>query len=731
MTSNEKQRVEISERPIDNADEDFFDAEPRIVNKIYNFIQDVEIAQITIAITGVWGIGKSSVINLLVNKLKANEKNIIITFEPLLEGKFEITDIMSLFYLKLYQKLTNSPIKKVVKNCLESIAILSRFKFTGSGEFDASRLGLAGVKVGGKLEYNWSDHIDALLKLWNKEQPKNFSDQTKILNELLQNEDYRLCIIIDEIDRLPANYIIQFLLFCRVLESFDNLISIIGIDYDQVIKKLIKESVLCLDSYEHAQNYLDKLFQIKFHVHHNKYKKIEYGKKRLKELDHNEVLSEILNSHEYKVQEELEEILSYLSTPRQIKKWQIAVTINYPILKHSPDKMGFLAFLAVTVKHPIITDYLSKHAINFLAVKTFLSILVSNDYEIDFSSDNDVAIDIILASLGFEYGLKKINRNNVEELSENLKKLMTKLDVQSINDVLGRKYIINYLNSPRYLIALFIEGFANEDQVGLYQKFFGDEINDAINAMMPNDSNINMLATDLAEVLQKGYEHIKGIPDVLLLNQIWINKINDDDLFGNPYESIIIFSLRKLPINKVISDSLISMSESYLSRLLLLFNIKNKDGVYNLSDFTLPSENDVNLKGMQDISFNNKPILKFNENTFKQIIQSWIKEADDFFKSNNSQVYSQPKLISVLYRYVQWSLAIQINDCRNKLAIFIINLLKNVDDKDKSYIKNIINKEREKFGSKMMGIKEDPCKTLFDNNKELICLLDVKEESHS
>ncbi|MES2217765.1 MAG: hypothetical protein V4501_05090 [Pseudomonadota bacterium] len=91
--------------------------------------------------------------------------------------------------------------------------------------------------------------------------------------------------------------------------------------------------------------------------------------------------------------------------------------------------------------------------------------------------------------------------------------------------------------------------------------------------------------------------------------------------------------------------------------------------------------------------------------------------------SSNDKVYSEAKLISVFFRYVQWSLAIG-TDNRIKLAEFVVSYLKNatVSKKNKEYVKNKIKFEKEKFDSKNWGV-ENPMLVLFDNHPEMVQLV--------
>lgn len=79
--------INLHDRPIREIKENFFDIDPHIVQRINNLISDSEIMPLSIALTGEWGSGKSSVINLLVNKLNQNKKDIMLFLSLFLREK--------------------------------------------------------------------------------------------------------------------------------------------------------------------------------------------------------------------------------------------------------------------------------------------------------------------------------------------------------------------------------------------------------------------------------------------------------------------------------------------------------------------------------------------------------------------------------------------------------------------------------------------------------------------
>lgn len=172
--------------------------------------------------------------------------------------------------------------------------------------------------------------------------------------------------------------------------------------------------------------------------------------------------------------------------------------------------------------------------------------------------------------------------------------------------------------------------------------------------------------------------------------------------------------MQKLSIESVISSCNIALSESSLSAVFYVCGFKNNKGVYNLSDVSVVSDDDVSRKGMQDVKFNNIGIKEFNKETIKQIINAWVAKVENDLSSKRVEVFNIKKIINVFCRYVQWGLAIG-NDVRAKLAGFVIKYFQDtaISDDNKKYLKQIIKNEKDKFDSKKWGMENDPMETLF------------------
>lgn len=93
----------ISDTSINDYKDDKLKFTDSIIPRVLNIISDESYFPLTVAITGEWGAGKTSVITLVKNKLRENPNNVIISFDPLIEGKQTLNELIELFYLKIIQ----------------------------------------------------------------------------------------------------------------------------------------------------------------------------------------------------------------------------------------------------------------------------------------------------------------------------------------------------------------------------------------------------------------------------------------------------------------------------------------------------------------------------------------------------------------------------------------------------------------------------------------------------
>lgn len=707
----------LNDHPENEQKSDQFNFKERYVDKILNDL-DLTSSQMTIALTGEWGSGKTTLINLLQSAIKTrNQRNVVINFEPLIEGKLNVSEIISLFYLKLSKHIKNDKYKKYITACLTGLSITSNVKFM-------AKIGIPGfISLGATVDPNKS--VKNIIKTYNEKTPMEFSEQAKMISEILANEKINLYVFIDEIDRLPEDQIINFLIFCRNIELIKNSVCFLGIDYQQVLWKLMHErfGVNSPDDqlrYRRARSYLDKLFQAKFIVNTDIYSLRDFFIKQLKDIDTNSCLIDLHQSHATnESSDDILNIICYLGTPRQIKKWLISIKNHYELIKYShKHKISIVLFLAITVKHPIITDYLSRTTSNFLRYGAALPSHVENYYNISIEHDA-----LVLASLGFFIMDKK------EHVSENIIALMKKMDIHPLEDNIGAEYALKFLNIPSYLILLFIQG--NKQYISIYSEYFEGDINFVLNALNNENSHeFRVLAQNLASDLYRGGIKPDQKPEINITNALWKNKANVYSLDNSYYETIILNSLRNHPVELVISECYLSISEAFIYDILFVCGVVNIQSEYNLNKATNPTKEKLIQKCLDDASYKGKFIREYQQgdSLLQDILNTWLMKFDDDFSSQDHSAFNQPKLISILYRYNQWSLSAKKIDSQVKLANYIINYLINssIDSSNKLTLITALKNEINAYSKESVLGEGNPMGNLFGEKANEVLLLHNK-----
>ncbi|MGD9153111.1 MAG: P-loop NTPase fold protein [Gammaproteobacteria bacterium] len=716
-------KEKISDRPILHVDQDEFNIKERVVNPLYKMIQQDKIKPCTVALMGEWGCGKTSVLNLLQQELNY-KNNIVINFDPILEGKFEIHELIERFLLKLHSSMS-SDIGEHVKKAIKSLILLSRCNLSVSGGIGGLSAGIP-VEAKAGVGYNLEKNVDDIIKLWQKEDPQLFSEKIASINVALKERP--LYLIIDEIDRLPSKLILKFLIFTRTLEIFDNLICIVALDYTRVTQKFITEQTLGYADYDSATSYIDKLFQPRFDVCNtlNIDKSVKYVIKKLHLIFSEEcikILENDLNSDINKLLK-FQEIVGYLSTLRNINKWLMNLIKNADFISNVDNKLEWLSFIALFSKHPLILDNLIRHAGKVILNNTFYSLnrYVDAHYGVKFD-DNTDDNDIYLAFLGIN--------NDDDNIDEKKQKSFVKLSKKVCKCVITDKQTAEFATSfikiipnSKYQLSLFILGWASED-LSLFRKFFDEDVNIVLEQFMCDSEKSNdLLAHDISQQLYRGGIVVKNQPKIDLLNTLWCDKISvQSNLLGNPYGTIIYSLLKVIPIEKIISDALLSLSEDYLGMLLAIFGIKNKDGNYDFSQFKNPDGAAVREKQFEPTTFNGKSIDHFNEEIMRKIIQSWLDKTEQHFVNDKNNLFANTKeQMSIFYRYVQWSRMLGLSNSERKLAEKAQLYLENnkVSDEHKKQTIEAIGQECCRYTQREFGINKNPVFNLFDGNADLI-----------
>ncbi|MFE4690889.1 P-loop NTPase fold protein [Streptomyces sp. NPDC056749] len=200
-----------------------------------------------LAITGRWGTGKTSLANLVANKLDQNETVRTIRFNPWF---FAGTDqLMGFFFTELASQLQDTE-KKISRFRKRSVSIAENFTRYSAALSPLKFIPFAGTALGA------AQGISSGVSQAFGQQASVHEQRTEIINSL-NKLDGRIVVLIDDIDRLSHGEIRDLLRLVRLNGSFPRIIYVLcfdraiveaaldneGIDGSAYLEKIVRTSV--------------------------------------------------------------------------------------------------------------------------------------------------------------------------------------------------------------------------------------------------------------------------------------------------------------------------------------------------------------------------------------------------------------------------------------------------------------------------------------------------------
>lgn len=207
----------------------------------------------TIGINGQWGIGKSSLLNLIKNrldekKLKKDSDHILISFSPLLLNTSNSLTVEFLYQLNIELK----------KYSIQSNDQLRKYIFY----------------LTSKINDLWS----GLISIFSGDQSSQ--EQSKILDLIIKKVNRQIIVTIDDLDRLEKEEITEIFRLIRNIADLPNMVYIIAFDKNYLCKKLVD------NNYSTAELFIEKFFTVevvlpKIKIEHLRTFIVEESKRRI------------------------------------------------------------------------------------------------------------------------------------------------------------------------------------------------------------------------------------------------------------------------------------------------------------------------------------------------------------------------------------------------------------------------------------------------------------------
>ncbi|MBO3463517.1 P-loop NTPase fold protein [Aetokthonos hydrillicola Thurmond2011] len=289
-----------------------------------------------IAVYGSWNSGKSTLMNFLIHYLQEkpeDERPIIVPFNPLLfSGSQDITK-------RFFEQIRNviSRISSVSKGLKERI-----------GDF---------AKAVGQTSLPYSQAGTALATLFEA-QEKETPELKEEVEEKLVNQDKRIVVAIDDIDRLSTEEIQQLFRLLKAIPSFTNIIYVLAFNKEVVLKALTETK-------QTSEAYLDQIIQVDFELpkpDKTSLRRIFFEKLNNVIFD----LSEELFVSNYWRNIYYEGIDHFITSLRDIVRLIENLSLTYPTVKGEVNPIDYIALESLRVFCPIIYDTIRNNKNAFL-----------------------------------------------------------------------------------------------------------------------------------------------------------------------------------------------------------------------------------------------------------------------------------------------------------------------------------------------------------------------------
>lgn len=244
-----------TDTPVEGFEKDLMDVKV-YVDSLSEFILDCD-TPMTIAIQGDWGSGKTSMLNMI--KQKINDKIVPIWFNTWQYSQFEMASYLPISLLSNFLEKIGA--EKESKNFLKSIA-KGAMTFTKTATVVVTEQ-ILGETVAGNLNEKFSetgtqDASKALEELRDK-------IQEAVNAKLKSSRKNRIVVFVDDLDRLAPEKAVELLEVLKVFMDVPNCVFILAVDYAVVTQGLEKKYGVGV-GHSKGRSFFDKIIQLPFAI---------------------------------------------------------------------------------------------------------------------------------------------------------------------------------------------------------------------------------------------------------------------------------------------------------------------------------------------------------------------------------------------------------------------------------------------------------------------------------
>lgn len=210
--------------PINGTAEDLFERKNFIDTIVNELIQFENGPSMVLGITGKWGTGKSSVLNMVKDELLSRRKEFeIIEFSPwFFHGSDSlVSEFLTQFGIGLFKKKKEDvKFEKVARAAVKLAVLLRPVKYI----------------PGMHTPYEAFNGIVSGMEKFFEREDQTVLEIKESISQTIKETKKKFLIIIDDLDRLSKNEILQVLITIRAIADFDNTFYLLAYDPDVLIK---------------------------------------------------------------------------------------------------------------------------------------------------------------------------------------------------------------------------------------------------------------------------------------------------------------------------------------------------------------------------------------------------------------------------------------------------------------------------------------------------------------
>ncbi len=248
----------FTDLPAMSIEEDLFEIN-KYIDGLSEFILECD-TPMTIAIQGDWGSGKTSFMNMI--RCQIESKVVTSWFNTWQYSQFNMGDTLSLSLIKRLIDTLPSQDETTKRAVAKTLNLVGKYMKEGA-------LMAVDMTISGRLADNLGKAIDGVT---NKEEEIDLSAalgqlkqqfQECINNAITNNNEDRVVIFVDDLDRLTPAKAVEMLEVLKLFLDCENCVFILAIDYQVVSQGIAEKYQNKLDD-EKGKAFFDKIIQVPF-----------------------------------------------------------------------------------------------------------------------------------------------------------------------------------------------------------------------------------------------------------------------------------------------------------------------------------------------------------------------------------------------------------------------------------------------------------------------------------